>query len=224
MHLASFIENGFTLVPKVLQVEACISIAAHISSTHATAAGTRCLLAQEWCQSLAGQLRENQALSMLIPKDFVAVQCTYFEKSPLQNWLVAIHQDLSIPVAERVLHSELTGWSEKEGFIFVQAPDEILEKIIAVRVHLDDCAEVDGPLRIIPGSHNRGRIPSDQAALARSESREVTCIASLGDALVMCPLLLHASSKAQGTSRRRVLHFVFGPRELTHGLRWRYAI
>ena len=99
MHLASFIENGFTRVPSVLQAEACLSIAAHISSTHAPAAGTRCLLAQEWCQSLAGQLRENQALSMLIPTDFVAVQCNYFEKSPLQNWLVAIHQDISIPMA-----------------------------------------------------------------------------------------------------------------------------
>ena len=30
----------------------------------------------------------------------------------------------------------------------------------------------------------------------------------------------HASSKAGGASRRRVLHFVFGPRELPAGLAW----
>jgi hypothetical protein len=40
----------------------------------------------------------------------------------------------------------------------------------------------------------------------------------------MRPLLLHASSKASGSSLRRVLHFLFGPRDLPHGLRWQHAI
>ena len=38
--------------------------------------------------------------------------------------------------------------------------------------------------------------------------------------MLMRPLLLHASSKTAGTSRRRVLHFLFGPRELAFGLVW----
>ena len=38
--------------------------------------------------------------------------------------------------------------------------------------------------------------------------------------MLMRPLLLHASSKATGASRRRVLHFVFGPPALPHGLAW----
>lgn len=38
--------------------------------------------------------------------------------------------------------------------------------------------------------------------------------------MAMRPLLLHASSKATGTSWRRVLHFVFGPAALPHGLAW----
>jgi hypothetical protein len=39
-------------------------------------------------------------------------------------------------------------------------------------------------------------------------------------------LLLHASSKAgaASASRRRVLHFLFGPRELPRGLRWRHKV
>jgi hypothetical protein len=40
----------------------------------------------------------------------------------------------------------------------------------------------------------------------------------------MRPLLLHASSKGSGTSARRVLHFVFGPRQLPHGLAWELAV
>lgn len=38
--------------------------------------------------------------------------------------------------------------------------------------------------------------------------------------LLMRPLALHASSKATGSSRRRVLHFVYGPLALPYGLRW----
>lgn len=44
-----------------------------------------------------------------------------------------------------------------------------------------------------------------------------------GDALLMRPLVLHASSKASAPGRRRVLHFLFGPSELPFGLSWRTA-
>ena len=44
-----------------------------------------------------------------------------------------------------------------------------------------------------------------------------------GFAMLMRPLLLHASSKARGASRRRVLHFLFGPRQLRLGLAWAKA-
>ena len=44
-----------------------------------------------------------------------------------------------------------------------------------------------------------------------------------GAALVLRPLLLHASSKASGESRRRVLHFLFAPADPPNGLRWQHA-
>jgi len=42
--------------------------------------------------------------------------------------------------------------------------------------------------------------------------------------LLMRPLLLHASSKSSGSSRRRVLHFLFGPPVLPCGLRWAHLL
>jgi hypothetical protein len=48
--------------------------------------------------------------------------------------------------------------------------------------------------------------------------------ASATDALLMKPLILHASSKATSGARRRVLHFVYGPKVLPFGLRWQHAI
>ncbi len=127
-------------------------------------------------------------------------------------------------VAERVSSPALRGWSEKEGSLFVQAPPGVLEQLVAVRVHLDGCAAQDGPLRVIPGTHTLGRIEPEAAAAIRGAATEVVCHAKRGEALVLRPLLLHASSKAAGTSRRRVLHYLFGPRQLPHGLRWQHAV
>jgi hypothetical protein len=59
--------------------------------------------------------------------------------------------------------------------------------------------------------------------VARREVAEIACNAHRGSALVMRPLLLHASSKASGLSRRRVLHLLFGPRQLPHGLNWQHV-
>ena len=65
----------------------------------------------------------------------------------------------------------------------------------------------------------------NEAALAlRDRSGERVAEVPRGAALLMRPLTLHASSKSMGASRRRVLHFVFGPPELPYGLRWRYAL
>jgi hypothetical protein len=137
---------------------------------------------------------------------------------------VPIHQDLSIPVRERVEHPSLRGWSEKEGTLFVQPPVELLETFVAVRIHLDPCLDGDGPLQFVPATHTRGRIDAAAASRLRQDGPVVTCTVDRGGALVMRPLALHTSSKATGTSLRRVLHFVFGPAELPYGLQWEHAV
>lgn len=219
----SFSSTGFALIPDILCAAECAAIAARIQPG-AASGGTRCLLPLAWCAALARRLRLHPALPGLIPAGHVAVQCTYFEKSAARNWLVPVHQDLSIPVARRVDAPDLRGWSQKEGALFVQAPAELLAQLVAVRVHLDACGADDGPLRVLPGSHRLGLVTPEVAVLARNAATEVTCVVAPGGALVMRPLLLHASSKASGQSRRRVLHFVFGPPRLTHGLAWQQAV
>jgi hypothetical protein len=154
----------------------------------------------------------------------VAVQCTLFEKSPGNNWLVCLHQDLSIPVQERVVDTELRGWSTKEGALFVQPPVSVLESLVALRVHLDDCGPESGALRLVPASHRFGRLDAKRAAALRDECGEVTAEVKRGGVLAMRPLLLHASSKAVVPSFRRVLHFVFGPPALPRGLHWALAV
>ncbi|NHZ43863.1 phytanoyl-CoA dioxygenase family protein [Massilia aquatica] len=221
---AQFAQVGYALVPRVLPAAECARLAGLVQPAGAASGGTRCLLAEPWCAALAARLRANPALAPLIEPDAVAVQCTYFEKSAGRNWLVPLHQDLSIPVAARVDAPALRGWSLKEGTLFVQPAPAVLEQLVAVRVHLDACGVDDGPLLVVPGSHRAGVLAQPDAAAARDATPPLACLAGIGGALVMRPLLLHASSKALGQGRRRVLHFVFGPRSLPHGLAWNVAL
>lgn len=218
-----FDATGYALIPDVLNPAECEAISDRIRSDTASG-GTRRLLDNDWCMELAKRLRGSAAFSGLLDAAHVAVQCTYFEKSASRNWLVPIHQDLSIPVAQRVAEPTLSGWSEKEGSLYVQAPVALLEQLVAVRVHLDTCSEEDGPLRVVPGSHRHGVIAAEDVALPRGRTPGVVCVTAQGTAMAMRPLLLHASSKATGRGRRRVLHFLFGPATLAHGLRWQQAV
>lgn len=182
--------------------------------------GNRRLLDQTWCLELSEHIRRDARASTLLPADAYPAQCTLFAKTPTQNWLVALHQDLTIPVEKKIATSACTGWSEKQGNVFVQPPLAILEELIAVRVHLDDCDVDNGALRVVPGTHRLGKLDPGTAAAERDRRGERSVSLRRGDAMVMKPLLLHASSKAASHRARRVLHFVFGPPSLPGGLTW----
>ena len=183
----------------------------------------RTLLSAPWCHDLARSLQLQPAIAPLLPERAVAVQCTLFSKSPKGNWLLALHQDLSIPVRARVSCPECTGWSEKEGGIFVQPPIAVLESLLAVRIHLDPCPSHAGALQVVQGSHRSGRLGSAEAAEMRAARRETVVSVAQGAALLMRPL---AARLLEGDTRchRRVLHFVFGPRELPCRLQWAIAV
>lgn len=211
----AFERDGYAIVPGVLGREECQRIAGNIGQM---GAGSREMLVHPWCRELAAQLAASAQLAGLVPPGNRPVQCTFFEKSADTNWLVPVHQDLSIPVAGRVDAGPLRGWSCKDGQWFVQPPVEVLAQLVALRLHLDDCGPEDGPLFLVPGSHAAGIVSQAEAVSARTG--EVPCCVPAGGLLAMRPLLLHRSSKATGTSRRRVLHFLYGPAQLPSGLSW----
>jgi hypothetical protein len=67
------------------------------------------------------------------------VKATLFDKTPDANWLVPWHQDLTISVKERVDIDGFGPWTVKAGVLSVQPPVSILERMLAIRIHLDDC-------------------------------------------------------------------------------------
>ena len=212
--------EGFLLLPGLLTPERRQALGAEVATLPPGTAGRRELLEQPWCRALARWLKSLPSLHPYLPADAVAVQCTLFEKSPDRNWLVAPHQDLFIPVSRHVEHPALSGWSIKRGRPFVQAPVGVLVRMLAVRLHLDDATEADGGLRFVPGTHRSGVLNDSAARVWRDRVGETVVDALAGDALLMRPLVLHASSKAVARGRRRVLHMLFGPSELPNGLQW----
>ena len=94
------------------------------------------------------------------------------------------------------------------------------EAMIPLRWHLDDCDESNGALRVISGSHRRGRLSAGQITEIRKTEKEVTCSIRAGDVLLMRPLLLHASSQATVPRHRRVVHVEYATQALADGLDW----
>lgn len=213
-------ETGFAVIPNVLPSSEIDSIGRRIAELCTQSAGMRRLIDIPWCRDLAEHIAGDERLRPVLPVCAVPAQCTLFVKSIAKNWLVSLHQDLSIPVARRVESSRCSGWSKKEGYLFVQPPISFLEQMLAIRVHLDECDERTGALRVVPGSHRLGRLGSDEALRARDEWGEVHVNVPRGGVMLMRPLLLHASSKTSLDTIRQVLHFVFGPSQLPEGLRW----
>jgi hypothetical protein len=212
--------DGYALLRNFLSDKETDDLTERVSQLGDGYAGNRRLLDMPWCAHLGERVRMDRRLQELLAIESRTIQCTLFVKSAARNWLVALHQDLSIPVAERVDSPACSGWSQKEGNLFVQPPIVVLEQIVAIRLHLDDCDEQNGGLRVVPRSHRLGRLNAGEALRARDENGEVSVPMTRGGAIVMKPLLLHASSKATIHSPRRVLHFVFGPQTLPEGLRW----
>jgi ectoine hydroxylase-related dioxygenase (phytanoyl-CoA dioxygenase family) len=156
---------------------------------------------------------------VLGPGCFV-VRAILLDKTAGANWKVAWHQDLTIAVRERVEAPGFGPWSEKAGIPHVQPPRGVLERMLTVRVHLDHCGRDNGPVQVIPGSHARGRLAADEIARWRDGREPFLCTSPRGGALVMRPLVLHASSPATKPGHRRVVHLEFAADELPHGLEW----
>jgi ectoine hydroxylase-related dioxygenase (phytanoyl-CoA dioxygenase family) len=138
-------------------------------------------------------------------------KATLFEKSAAAPWLVPWHQDRALPLRSVPTSPDWGASSVKAGVLHVHAPARVLEKVIALRVHLDPSTASNGPLRALPGTHRLGILPEEAIERLAREIPGVECLASTGGVIAMRPLIVHASSKPLGPAPRRVLHIEYAP-------------
>jgi hypothetical protein len=169
---------------------------------------------------LARSPRVRSIVEEIFPDEAIAVRATLFDKTAGANWLVPWHQDLTVCVVARLDVSGYGPWTRKAGVWHVQPPPSILERMLSVRIHLDDCGESNGALRVLPGTHRLGRLPAGAIAEHQRSGAEVSCVAGAGGVVLMRPLLLHASSAASKATHRRVIHIDYASCPLDGGLQW----
>jgi ectoine hydroxylase-related dioxygenase (phytanoyl-CoA dioxygenase family) len=208
-------QDGFAVVPSCLDEEVIQSLAARLSEV---SYAKRNLLALPIVRGVAASAAVRNLADAVLGKCF-AVKGTFFNKTEESNWKVAWHQDLTIMVRERDEVAGFGPWTVKEGIVHVQPTEDVLSRILAVRLHLDASEPDNGPLRVVPGSHKHGRLSSEQVSAYPKEG-SVVCTVPRGGALLMRPLLLHASSACAVPKPRRVVHLEFSADELPQGLEW----
>ena len=97
----------------------------------------------------------------------------------------------------------------KAGVLYAHAPAAVLETVIALRVHLDDSTETNGPLRVLPDTHAGGVLTDEAIERLARDVTPVSCIVSSGGVVAMRPLTVHSSSKGTDARARRVLHIEY---------------
>jgi ectoine hydroxylase-related dioxygenase (phytanoyl-CoA dioxygenase family) len=224
-------ENGFVIIENVidsetvkrLQVELdSISLSEAVRKQGQSVFGIRNLLKEvPFVAEIANGKVLRKVFEPIAGNDARVIRAIYFDKTPEANWKVAWHQDLTIAVKEKRESEGFQSWSVKAGIVHVQPPASILEKILTIRLHLDHTDESNGALRVLPRSHKEGRLNANDIERWKTSVSSVSCVTPGGGALLMRPLLLHASSKCSAPSRRRrVVHLEFSATELPDGLDW----
>ena len=221
--------DGYAVLPAVLDAAAIDRLLAAVRR-HADAAagvrgGVRHLLRDvPAVRALARDPAVRGVAEAALGPGAFAVRGILFDKTPGANWKVVWHQDLTIAVRERRDVPGFGPWTEKDGVPHVQPLAALLARMVAVRVHLDDCTEANGPVRVLPGTHRAGRLTPTGIDRLRADVPEVVCTVPRGGVLAFHSLLLHASSPARAPAHRRVVHVEYAAAEwavLPGGLAWR---
>ena len=138
--------------------------------------------------------------------------------------MVPLHHDLSIAVRHQFSDPQFTDWPHKQNMLFVQPPAQYMQQLVAVRLLIDDYQHEHGPLKVVAGTHQYARINESTLPQLRDQKREQEYTLSKGEAVIMRPLIVHSSSKAIQNNVRRVLHFLYAPRDLAEIIPFQFCI
>lgn len=211
MSIETISSQGYSIFPSVFPSEALEPLRRLFANSRVkrSRAGIRHALRYKPVADIAGDPRLLEIAKAVLGPTAVPYHATLFEKSPESNWLVVWHQDTALPLRERRERVGWGPWSLKEGINYAHAPASALSKVLALRLHLDDSTQENGPLRVLPGTHNRGVLTDDDLHDLAQEINPVDCLASSGGVVAMRPLLVHSSSKSLNDAPRRVLHIEY---------------
>jgi len=166
-----------------------------------------------------------QLIRDVVGTEAVVVRSLLFDKSPRANWAVPRHQDVVVALKERHETPGFGPWSIKDGQHHCRPPLDIVQSILVIRLHLDDCHAAHGPLCVVRGSSNKGILSQEDLSAmtnaANAGTDIVPCTTGRGGCVLMKPLTVHCSTRAANpAARRRVLHLECTQATLPPSLAW----
>ena len=188
-------------------------------SVRRSRAGIRHAMKVPAVAAVARDPRLRQLAQAVVGPSAILYRATLFARSAGSNWLVVWHQDTALPLQQREERPGWGPWSVKEGIVYAHAPEQALSQVVALRLHLDDSTEKNGPLRGLPGTHKQGVLTDDAIHELAGETPAIECSVPRGGVLIMRPLLIHASSKSLAQEPRRVIHIEYAAGPSLAGLR-----
>jgi hypothetical protein len=203
-------ENGFEIFKAVLTSDECRSLVSVLNAEFTSdRAGSRNILRNQTVRSSVNNERLRNIAARSLGGSAIAYKAILFDKRNESNWLVPWHQDRVLPLKEKFADCEWGPWTQKDGVHFAHAPAWAMDRVVALRIHLDDSTLENGPLRVIAGSHRCGVLDQSDVVIRAKQGFEITCTVQQGDVIAMRPLLIHASSKSVSPVPRRVLHIEY---------------
>ena len=178
MDLQDLNRDGFAVITDVLDsqtvrgliaVLAAVTVGEGVRRRESVYAVRNLLDAAPDVAALAGSPAVRALVEPVLGQGCFPVRGILFDKTPDANWNVVWHQDLSIAVREKREVPGFGPWSEKAGIVHVQPPVAVLERMLTVRLHLDDCDAGNGPLQVLPGTHQDGRLSADEVQRQRQD-------------------------------------------------------
>ncbi len=205
-------KQGFEIIPELIDSRSLTRVVESLESSplRRGRAGIRNAFQLDSVRNIASDPRILDLAQNILGENAFPFRATLFDKSVQSNWLVVWHQDTALPLRERRDAPGWGPWSVKEGVTCAHAPASALEKVLAIRLHLDDSDRQDGSLRVLPGSHTFGVLSDDAIHDLANRIAPVDCHVKSGGVLIMRPLVVHSSSKARSrTAQRRVPHIEY---------------
>jgi hypothetical protein len=216
--------DGYALETIAIPEDTCAHLINELPKADARTGGVRNLLANVAVREFVASEQIARILAEHFQGDVYAVKATLFDKRRGSNWNVPWHQDRIVSVSRRVDAFGFSRWTVKGGIVHVEPPLPVLQSMMALRVHLDDCMENQGALRVVPGSHRLGKLLESELAVIVRGTVSTSVPVVKGQVITMKPLLIHASSASEHPAHRRVLHIEFAPREVIAPADWADAV
>lgn len=219
-------EDGFSIINRFFTNQETDEIIFELNKHRAfqyhelTASNYNLIKSIPFIKTLTESNRLLSTAKNVIGKDALPVNAFIIDKTKINNWELDWHQDLRIAISNEMTFTGYSDRTVEHNITHAIAPQEVLEKRLSIRIHLDDCTINNGAMLVVPQSHKKGIIGTNDEIGKLISSRAVCCEVEKGGVMFFKSLLFHKSPYSLSDKKRRVLHIDYIGAKLTNYPEW----